>query len=339
MSKRAGVSTATVSRVLNGSPRVRKETADRIRKVIADLNYVPNTSARNLRTGRSEMFGLIVSDIKNPFFPELIDEFEALAAASNIDVVFTHTNYSRERFATCIRRMVERNVDGIAVMASEVDEAALQMATQCRVPIVLLNQPSLRTKYSNVLVDYLRGYREAVEHLVALKHQNIVFLSGPENLRSVHRRRKAFETAASEYGIATGHRQHWTGDMRVESGRAAMEGILQLKPRPTALIAANDLMAIGALQAAIAAELRVPEDLSIIGFDDLPIAALMQPQLTTLHLSRREIATAAFSQLTNGWQAPKSGMKIQEKPTSHTVYPNLVVRGSTGPAPRSLRTR
>lgn len=328
VAKRAGVSTATVSRVLNGSPKVREKTSEHVRRVIAELNYVPNNSARNLRIGRSELFGLIVSDIKNPFFPDLIDHFEELAAAQGIDVIFTHTNYNSERLATCVRRLVERNVDGIAVMTSEVDEPALELSTQRQVPVVLLNQPLLKSKYSNVLVDYSRGYREAMQHLTDLGHSNIVFLTGPQNLSSIQRRQAAFQAAARKYGIQLADEQLITGDMRVEGGRLAMENILHRRPRPTAIIAANDLMAVGALQAAAAAGLNVPQDLSIIGFDDLPLAAMMHPQLTTIHLSRKEIAAEAFAQLMLLHQN-------RDRITPHVdkkVHPRLIIRGSTARA-------
>ena len=128
VAKRAKVSTATVSRVLNGATNVREKTSAHVRSVIAEMNYVPNTHARSLRVGRARMFGLIVSDINNPFFPELIDAFEALATEQGIDVIFTHTNYDPKRLQSCIRRMVERSVDGIAVMTSEVNQEALDMA-------------------------------------------------------------------------------------------------------------------------------------------------------------------------------------------------------------------
>lgn len=332
VARQAGVSTATVSRVLNGSSKVREEVSERIRRIIAELNYIPNTSARNLRIGSSELYGLIVSDIKNPFFPDLIDHFEALAAAQGIDVVFTHTNYDSQRLATCVRRLVARNVDGIAVMTSEVDETALQLAVQHRVPVVLLNQPSLKSRYSNVLVDYARGYREAVEHLKELGHLDIIFLTGPEVLSSVMRRQKAFEKAARKYGIPCGGKQLFVGDMRLEGGRDAMERILLCKPRPTALVAANDLMAIGAMQAATAAGLNVPNDISIIGFDDLPLAILMHPQLTTIHLSRHEIAAKAFAQLGQLRQKQGSDAPHRDK----KVHPKLVIRKSTGRVPDVL---
>lgn len=335
VAKRAGVSTATVSRVLNGSPKVREETSERVRRVVEELKYVPNTSARNLRIGRSELYGLIVSDIKNPFYPELIDHFEALAATRGIDVVFTHTNYNSQRLTTCIRRLVERNVDGIAVMTSEVDEQALSIATHRNIPVVLLNQPSLRQNFDTILVDYARGYQEAVEHLKKLGHKKIAFLTGPSGLSSVRRRQKAFEAAAKKCGISVQEKHYIVGDMRVEGGRSAMEELLQRKPRPTALVAANDLMAIGAMQAAIAAGLHVPNDLSIVGFDDLPISGIMHPPLTTIHLSRQEIAGEAFEHLFQLHQGQPSKNARRER----KVHPRLLVRESTGPAPSLIRKR
>jgi DNA-binding LacI/PurR family transcriptional regulator len=334
VAKRAGVSTATVSRVINGSQKVRPATAERVRQVIAELNYVPNTSARNLRMGRSELFGLVVSDIKNPFFPALIDHFEELAATQGIDVIFTHTNYDRNRLATCMRRMVERNVDGIAVMTSEVDEPAIELATRRHIPVVLLNQPALESKYSTIRVEYSRGYREAIEHLTKLGHHDIAFLTGPSDLGSVVRREKAFQAAAKKYGVPLKKEFLLMGDMRVESGRSAIGKLLSLNPRPTALVTANDLMAVGAMQAAHSAGLRIPGDISIIGFDDLPIAAMMHPQLTTIHLSRREIAAGAFQQLVHLRHKKGSAAPLPD-PKVHT---HLIVRGSTAPPPSQSKS-
>jgi LacI family transcriptional regulator len=333
VAKRAGVSTATVSRVLNGSNKVREKTSEHVRRVIAEFNYVPNNSARNLRIGRSELFGLIVSDIKNPFFPELIDHFEKLAATQGIEVIFTHTNYDSERLSTCIRRLVDRNVDGIAVMTSEVDESALDLPRQSKIPVVLLNQPLLKAKYSGVIVDYSRGYREAVQHLTELGHRSIVFLTGPQNLNSIQRRQAAFQSATKKYGHTLRKDQLIIGDMRVEGGRAAMESILRRKPRPTAVVAANDLMAIGAMQAANAAGLRIPEELSIIGFDDLPFATMMHPQLTTIHLSRQEIAAGAFAELMRLGQ-DKENFALK---SNAQILPRLVIRGSTASAAKRSR--
>ena len=325
VARRAKVSTATVSRVLNGFVGVRKNTSERVRRAVAELNYIPNTSARNLRVGRSKLFGLIVSDIKNPFFPELIDSFEEMAARHGIDLIFTHTNYDSERLAVCMQRLVERNVDGIAVMTSEVEEEALAKASRSRVPVVLLNQAAFADRYQNVVVEYSRGFREAVHHLQELGHSDIGFISGPPGFSSARRRGGAFRMAMRQCGLRLHKEWIAVGDLRVQGGYAAMGTLLAANPRPTAVVTTNDLMAVGALQAAQAAGVRVPEELSIVGFDDLPIAAMMHPPLTTIHLSRKDIAAQAFAALVH------LSRKSEGEPfTPAKVRPQLVVRGSTG---------
>lgn len=327
VAKRARVSTATVSRVINGFPGVRPKTLARVQKAIAELNYIPNPNARNLRIGHTRLYGLIVSDVNNPFFPELIDAFEALAGAQGIDVIFTHTNYDRERLKRCIRRMVERGVDGIAVMTSEVDEDALQQAVKAGVPIVLMNQQKLAVAYPNVQVDYTTGFREALDHLLEFGHRDIGFIAGPQTLNSARRRRSAFLAALRAHRLHM--RSEWivAGDMRVEGGRTAMKTLLACSPRPTAVLAANDLMAVGALQAAGEAMIHVPRDLSLIGFDDVPIANMVHPPLTTIRHPRSEVAAQAFAWL-------QQALQHKEILPASTLQPHLVVRQSTAVAPQ-----
>jgi LacI family transcriptional regulator len=211
VAKRANVSTATVSRVINGYPNVSEEKVASVRKAISELNYVPNNHARNLRVGSARLFGLIVSDINNPFFPELIDAFEALAVEHGIDVIFTHTNYDPKRLHSCMRRMVDRNVDAIAVMTSEVDAEALELASR-RVPIVLMNQSSYASVYRNVPVEYQTGFSEALEHLRSLGHRDIGFIAGPLTLSSAKRRHAAWMQAMKRLKLRV--RNEWvvTGD-------------------------------------------------------------------------------------------------------------------------------
>jgi DNA-binding LacI/PurR family transcriptional regulator len=332
VAKRAKVSTATVSRVLNGFPGVREATVARVRRAVAEMNYVPNPNARSLRVGRTRLFGLIVSDINNPFFPELVDAFEALAAAEKIEVIFTHTNYDPKRLHSCIRRMVERSVDAIAVMTSEVDESALQDAGKAGVPVVLMNQRKLASKYPNVPVEYAAGFREALDHLLALGHRDIGFIAGPETLNSAQGRKDAFKAALKGHGLHV--RTEWiaTGDMRVEGGRTAMEKLLACNPRPTAVLASNDLMAVGALQAAQAAHLSVPKNLSIIGFDDIPIAAMVHPPLSTIRHPRREVAARAFACLQMALKGAKADQNLP-------LQPHLVLRNSTAPPLGQKRSR
>jgi DNA-binding LacI/PurR family transcriptional regulator len=325
VAKRANVSTATVSRVINGYPNVSEEKVASVRKAISELNYVPNNHARNLRVGSARLFGLIVSDINNPFFPELIDAFEALAVEHGIDVIFTHTNYDPKRLHSCMRRMVDRNVDAIAVMTSEVDAEALELASR-RVPIVLMNQSSYASVYRNVPVEYQTGFSEALEHLRSLGHRDIGFIAGPLTLSSAKRRHAAWMQAMKRLKLRV--RKEWvvTGDLRIEGGERAMAELLKSVPRPTAVLTSNDLMAIGALQGALHAEVRIPADVSLVGFDDLPIASMVVPQLTTIQLPRRQIAAEAFTSLL---QATRDGTRAE----CDLVHPRLVVRKSTGPVP------
>jgi DNA-binding LacI/PurR family transcriptional regulator len=330
VARRAKVSTATVSRVLNGFPGVRAATVVRVQRAIEETNYVPNPNARGLRAGRTRLFGLIVSDVNNPFFPELIDAFESLASERGIEVIFTHTNYDPERLRRCVRRMIERSVDAIAVMTSEVDEPALEQAEAAGVPVVLMNQGKLGQKYPNVAVEYATGFREALDHLLALGHSDFGFIAGPASLSSAQRRLQAFKAALRKHGVKV--RAEWiaTGNMRVDGGRGAMEQLLSRRARPTAVLASNDLMAVGALEAAERARISVPHELSLIGFDDLPIASMIRPQLSTIRHPRREVAAAAFELL---WNVLFENRDF----TAPTLHPHLVIRSSTAPPIRSRR--
>ncbi|MDE3199484.1 MAG: LacI family DNA-binding transcriptional regulator [Acidobacteriota bacterium] len=330
VAKRANVSTATVSRVLNGFPGVRPKTVDKVQRAVADLNYVPNPNARSLRVGSTRLFGLIVSDVNNQFFPELIDAFEALASAEGIDVIFTHTNYDLKRLHRCVRRMIERSVDAIAIMTSEVEEDSLKQVHKAGIPVVLMNQRRYAAKYPSIPVEYTTGFREALDHLLSLGHRDIGFIAGPQNLNSARGRKDAFRTALRKHGLHV--RSEWIaeGDMRVEGGRIAMQKLLEANPRPTAVIATNDMMAVGALQAAHAARVSVPKNLSLIGFDDIPIASLVRPSLSTIRHPRREVAARAFNCL----QSALKGEIVNGGPTLH---PHLVIRNSTAPPARKSR--
>ena len=323
----AGVSTATVSRVLNGSDKVRQGTAERVRQAVKDLGYRRNTHARSLRSGRSNLLGVIVSDIRNPFFPDLIEHFESLASAEGIDVAIANTGYSGERLLAGVRRLVERDVDGIAVLTSEVSAEVRAFLQQAGLPAVFLNQPSTIAEFPNITVDYVRGYCEAVRHLCCLGHRDIGFVAGPPELSSAVRRRKAFHAAMRSCRIAV--RKDWlfAGDHRMAGGQAAARALFGMEQRPSAVICSNDMTAIGFLHAAQGMGHTLPDELSLVGFDDLSLCEIVYPALTTLHLSRQQLASKAFYAL---------HAKLQGDPVgkSAVIEPTLVVRASTGP-PRS----
>jgi DNA-binding LacI/PurR family transcriptional regulator len=326
VARRAGVSTATVSRVLNGSPKVREITAERVRKTIEELNYLPNTSARILRSGRSNLYGIIVSDIRNPFFPDLIEHFESLATQRGIDVIVANTGYSEDRLLTSIRRFLERGIDGIAIFTSEVSSTAIERLRAGKTPVVFLNQPIVTGEFQTLTVDYVRAYVEAVEHLRMLGHRRIGFIAGPSTLPSAVRRRKAFLAAMKSKKLLFQQEWIFVGDHKLSGGILAAERLFSMSKAPTALVCSNDMSAIGFLEGASRSGHTVPEEVSLIGFDDLYLCELVHPKLTTLHISRQEIATRAFYALQTGAGAAKE---------NSVIYPHLVPRASTCLAPRA----
>jgi DNA-binding LacI/PurR family transcriptional regulator len=321
----AKVSTATVSRTINGSDKVTPETKERVQRAIEELKFYPNTWARALWSGRSSLYGLIISDITNPFFPELVKSFEDIAVQYGQDVLVANTNYDPARIELCVTRMLQRKVDGVAIMTSEMDARLITEFQSREIPLVFLDTGKAEALTSNIVVDYAAGVDAAVEHIVNLGHTKIAFISGPMMLRSARVRREAFAGCLERRGIGAGLTEE--GNHQVDGGHQAMARMLERKERPTAVLASNDMTAIGALGAIHERGLRVPEDISIVGFDDIQISAFTQPALTTVRLSRDEIARVAFRAL---YSIRQDGGKGAE----YAVQPVLVVRKSTGPAPR-----
>lgn len=321
VARRARVSTATVSRTINGSDKVTPETKERVQRAIEELKFYPNTWARALGSGRSRLYGLIISDITNPFFPELVKSFEDVAVQHGQEVLVANTNYDPARMEVCVSRMLQRKVDGVAIMTSEMDERLITEFESRGIPLVFLDTGNVRELASNIVVDYAAGVRAATEHLLALGHTEIAFIAGPSTLRSARIRRDAFETEMERVGLDASLIEE--GNHQVNSGHDAMARLLARKRRPTAVLASNDMTAIGALGAIHEKGLRVPEEISIAGFDDISLSAFTQPALTTVKLSREEIARLAFRALYNIRQEGGMGREL-------TVKPTLVVRGSTG---------
>ena len=320
---RARVSTATVSRTINGSNKVAPKTADRVRRAIEALNYYPNTNARALGSGRSRIFGLIISDITNPFFPELVKSFEDTAVRNGYEVIVANTGYSPERTEVCVQRMLERKVDGVAVMTSEMGNHLIERLQTGQIPMVFLDTGVLADGISNILIDYTAGVDAAVQHVVSLGHTRIGFISGPMDLASARTRRQALLASLKRKRIGVHKSLIEAGNHRIDGGRSAMEKLLALDERPTAVIASNDLTAIGAIATLHERGLRVPEDVSIVGFDDIEISGFLHPALTTVRLSRTAIADRAFQALF------RAGQQESLPGVEYGIRPELIVRNST----------
>jgi LacI family transcriptional regulator len=328
VAKRAGVSTATVSRTINGSAKVAPGTADRVRAAIQDLNFFPDTNARALGSGRSSLYGLIISDITNPFFPEMAKSFEDVAVEHGQEVLMANTNYDPVRMETCVRRMLQRKVDGVAIMTSEMDDKLIRMLSGQNIPIVFLDTGQRGPGISVVRIDYASGVDSGMDHLIALGHRRFAFISGPLNLVSALTRFRAFNQGMARNHLVTHQALVREGNHRVDGGHSAMAQILESGARPTAVMASNDLTAIGAMGAIYEHGLRVPEDVSVLGYDDIQLSAFTRPALSTIGLPRDEIARTAFRAL---FRSQRSGARGAVDGEEHFVQPTLVLRKSTGP--------
>jgi LacI family transcriptional regulator len=323
----AKVSIATVSRTINRSPLVSERLSKRVWHAIKQLNYFPNTHARTLVSGRSRLLGIIVENITNPFFPELIQSFEEIAVAHGYEILVSSSNGDPAVLTSCVRRMLERKVDGVAVMTFGEEETVLDQLVHRNVPIVLAEFKLDDPKASTILLDYSTGIHAAVHHLAGLGHRRIAFLAGPHSLHSAITRENNFRAAMQDSGLPIQKKWVIECDHTLKGGVAGFEQLQQLPASPTAIVCSNDMTAIGVLRAAYLKRLRVPEDLSVIGLDDIDFAEFTLPPLTSIRLSRVDLARAAFEALRAQAEEP-GNPKIQRE---FLVSTALVIRESTAP--------
>jgi len=328
----AKVSIATVSRTINNSPAVSERLAKRVWQAIEQLNYFPNPHARSLVSGRSRILGILVENITNPFFPELIQSFEEIAVAHGYEILVSSTNGDPAVLATCVRRMLERKVEGVAVLSFGAEEPVLDQLTHRDIPMVLAEFRLDDPKVSTILLDYSTGIHAAVQHLADLGHTRIAFLAGPHKLHSAITRENDFRAAIQDSGLTIQKKWIIECDHTLKGGMVGFSQLQELGTRPTAILCSNDMTAIGVLRAAYMAGLRVPDDVSVVGLDDIDFAEFTLPPLTTIRLSRTDLARSAFDALRQQAEDPNNP-KIQRE---YLVSTSLVVRGSTGAPPASL---
>jgi LacI family transcriptional regulator len=325
----AKVSIATVSRTINGSSVVSERLQKRVWQAIHQLNYFPNTHARTLVSGHSRLLGVIVENITNPFFPELIQCFEEVAVAHGYEILISSSNSDPVVLTRCVRRMLERKVDGVAVLTFGEEEPVLDQLVHHDVPVVLAEFRLDDPKSATILLDYTTGIRAAVNHLAKLGHTRIAFLAGPHKLHSALTRENEFRAAIEAEGLPLQKKWIIECDHTLKGGVAGYAKLHALTVRPTAIMCSNDMTAIGVLRAAYMEGLHVPQDLSVIGLDDISFAEYTLPPLTTIRLSRSGLARAAFEALRQQAEDP-GNPKIQRE---FMVSTRLVVRSSTAPPP------
>ncbi len=325
IAKRAKVSTATVSRTINRISTVDPRLAKRVWKVIEQSGYRPNIQARALVSGRSQILGLVVSDITNPFFPEIIQAFENIAVEHGYDILLVSTVHDPKRMDISVRRMTERRVDGVAVMTFGMEDLLLEDRELRNVPLVFVDVGPKRPRIGNIRIDYLKGIRQAVQHLAALRHEKIAFISGPLELKSAKARRTAFEQAMDEIGLKILQGGIVEGDHTLEGGIRATQSLLSLPNRPTAIVCSNDMTALGVMHKCHEEGLNIPRDLSLVGFDDINLAQFVLPPLTTVRMSQTELARLAFNALLTELEREE----VSEHGTEYVLETSLVLRDST----------
>jgi len=335
VARRAKVSIATVSRTINGVPTVAPQLSRRVWKVVEELGYFPNTQARALVSGRSRIFGLIVTEITNPFFPEIVQGFEDVAVQHNYEILTGSTVHDPRRLAHSVRRMIERRVDGVAVVTFGMEETLFDDLKSRNIPLVFIDVGPSLPRVSNIRIDYLHGIRQAVQHLGALRHQRIAFISGPLTFKTAVARQRAFLQSMEEIGLPVDPACLIEGTHTMEGGIDAMKKILAFPKRPTAVVCSNDMTAIGVMRQSYEAGVSIPRDLSVVGFDDIRIAQFMTPPLTTVRMSQPEIARMAF----NALLAEVQRKMPSPDGTEYVLRTSLVLRDSTALAPKSSHAR
>lgn len=335
VAREASVSVATVSRVLNGKGPAHADTERRIREAARLLRYVPHGGARSLITQRTQTIGVLLPDLYGEFFSELIRGIDAAARRAGYHLLVSGSHGDRREIEAMARAMRGR-VDGLVVLVPDVRQPALRKNLPDHFPVVLLNNPSAAGDFDSVRIDNYGGAAAVVAHLAALGHRRIAFVGGPPGNHDATERLRGYRRALRRAGLPLAKDLEVPGDFREESGYDACRRLLALDPRPSAVFAANDSMAVGLLYACREAGVSVPEHLAIAGFDDIPIARFIAPPLTSVRVPIADLGTLAAETLLERLSARASGRVARRDVLLPTT---LIVRASSGSAPRARPSR
>jgi LacI family transcriptional regulator len=318
----ADVSIATVSRVLNGSPRVSDDTRRRVLDAARKLEFAPNSAARSLSTNRTNVLGVLLPDLYGEFYSEIIRGIDAAARAARYQILISSSHANTEELVSAVLFMRGR-IDGLLVMAPDDGAAAAMDRVRHRTPLVWINPRRPVDGSSAFAIANDEGARAATEHLLKLGHRSIAMLSGPPGNADAEGRLRGYREALRVAGVEADPRLEISGDFTESSGYGAAALLLEMDPRPTALFASDDTMAIGLLSALHSAGIDVPGELSLVGFDDIAIARYLSPPLTTVRVDAFRLGKEAVAQLVRELKSDTSLTPRQE------VLPTrLVVRHS-----------
>lgn len=324
VARRAGVSVATVSRALAGSDLVRAETAERIRTVARELRYVPHNGARSLATNRTNTVGVLLPDLHGEFFSELMRGLDRAARSRGYHLLVSGFHNDRGEVESVLRTTRGR-VDGVILMAPDADVRALRRELVETLPTVLLNCRAEDAGCDSFDVDNVGGAMAVVRHLAALGHRRIAMVTGPPTNHDAAERLRGFRRAVAELGLEAEPGLEIAGDFTEHSGRLAAAALLALDPRPGAVFAANDDMAIGLVAGLREAGVALPDEVAVAGFDDIPYARFITPPLTSVRIDITELGERAMARLLDVIQKPGG-----RQGAHHTLPASLVARASCG---------
>lgn len=325
VAKAAGVSPATVSRVINGTRPVSEELRRRVETALAEHRFQPNPSARALKGHRTRTLGVVVSDFSNPFFTAVVRGVERVAGAASHTVVLCNSDERHERERQYLDLLRAKRIEGIILSPCEGSDPSAYEGLE-HVPIVFIDREVSGVRADVVRVDNMRGARDAVAYLVGLGHERIATIAGPRNLTTGAERLRGYEEALREAGLERRDEHVLHGNFRQESGYQLARQVLELRPRPTALFVANNLMTLGAMVALNEAGVEVPQALSVIGFDDVDWAMLTQPPLTVVAQPAYDVGAASAELLLKRIDVPTSNQR-----QTVLLTPELIIRSSTAP--------
>jgi LacI family transcriptional regulator len=324
VAREAGVSVATVSRALNNSGPVKESTLTRVRDVARRMHFSPNTAARSLSIRQTHTLGVLLPEVYGEFFSEIIRGIDHTARQHGFQLLVSGAHNQPAEVEAAVRAMRGR-VDGLILMAAELDIETLAQNLPERVPAVLINADHDGSRFDTINIDNFRGAAAMTAHLIDLGHRELRMISGSKGNRDAADRERGFFQALDRAGIPASADSVVQGDFTEVSGYRATEVILASPQRATAIFAANDSMAVGALSALRNAGLRVPEDMAVVGFDDVPIATYVNPPLTTVRVAISSLGACATERL---FQAIQS---LNRHERQHEVLPTeLIIRGSCG---------
>lgn len=324
VARAAGVSVATVSRVYNSSAPVRQDTRDRVRAVAEQLGYSPHGAARSLITSRTHTLGVLLPDLYGEFFSEVIRGVDGAAQRAGYHLLVSSLRGESHGLEAALRSMRGR-VDGLIVMSPDLDAGAAGRSLPSGFPVVLLNGPPSDAAYASLVVANAEGAQAMVAHLAGLGHRRIALVGGAARNYDAEERRRGYRQGLGEAGLPWRPDYEVAGDFSEESGHAAALRLLSLPEPPTAIFAANDCMAIGALSACRDHGRKVPDDVAVAGFDDIPMARYVDPALTSVHVDISALGARATERLLDALRAPANRDLRRE-----TLPTTLVVRRSCG---------